>query len=125
MRKRIVIATLLGLICMWNGAFATEELQFAVSKEKIDLVRIWIYPNGGYGVDIELKPQYQKEFSVLTGANKGRKLQILLSGQPLITATIDAQITSGRIVVGKWDSPQQALKVVQEILLSGTESERY
>jgi preprotein translocase subunit SecD len=101
---------------MCNSALGTEQLQFEVN-DKIEIVKIWIYPNGNYAVDIALKHQYAKELSTLTGTNIGKPLQILLSGQLLIGAVIHARSDSGTIRVGEWKSPQQALKVVEELLL--------
>ena len=93
------------------------EPQFEITKSRIDLVQIWILPDGHYTVDVELKPEYRAEFSNLTGANVGKRLAIVLSGQVLMNPIIKSKIDSGRIGAGVWNSPAQALKIAEQLLL--------
>jgi hypothetical protein len=65
MKMHITTILVLGVLYVSGSVLGDEALQFEIAKGKIDLVRIWIYPNGQYGVDLELKPPYQKEFAGL------------------------------------------------------------
>lgn len=122
MKKYIIAAFLLTLLSMGSNALGIEELQFEITKDKIDLIQIWILPDGHYTVDVELKPEYRTEFSTLTGTNVGKRLAIVVSGQVLMNPIIKSKIDSGRIGAGVWDSPAQALKIAEQLLLenSGT-----
>ena len=117
MKKHVIAAFLLTLLFMVSGALGSEELQFEITKDKIDLVQIWILPDGHYTVDVELKPEYRTQFSTLTGTNVGRRLAIVVSGQVLMNPIIKSKIDSGRIGAGVWDSPAQALKIAEKLLL--------
>ena len=115
-KKYIIVAFLLALLSMGSTALGGEELQFEITKDKIDLVQIWILPDGHYSVDVELKPEYRTEFSTLTGTNLGKRLAIVVSGQVLMNPIIKSKIDSGRIGAGVLDSPDQAIKIAAQLL---------
>jgi len=115
-KKYMIVAFLLALLSMGSTTLGGEELQFEITKDKIDLVQIWILPDGHYSVDVELKPEYRTEFSTLTGTNLGKRLAIVVSGQVLMNPIIKSKIDSGRIGAGVYDSPTQALKVAGQLL---------
>ncbi len=116
MKKYRIVVFLLALLSMGSTALGGEELQFEITKDKIDLVQIWILPDGHYSVDVELKPEYRTEFSTLTGTNLGKRLAIVVSGQVLMNPIIKSKIDSGRIGAGVLDSPEQALKIAAQLL---------
>jgi preprotein translocase subunit SecD len=116
-KKYVIAAFFLILLSTGSTALGREELQFEITRDKIDLVQIWILPDGHYTVDVELKPEYRAEFSTLTGTNVGKRLAIVLSGQVLMNPIIKSKIDSGRIGAGVLDSPAQALKIAERLLL--------
>lgn len=117
MEKHIIVAFLLSLLSMESNALGIEELQFEITKGKVALIQIGILPDAHYTIDVELKPAYRTEFSTLTGTNVGKRLAIVMSGQVLMNPIIKSKIDSGRIGAGIWDSPAQALKIVEQLLL--------
>jgi preprotein translocase subunit SecD len=58
---------------------------------------------------------------LVTGNNRGKRLEIVLSGQLLTSAVIEAQVDSGRILIGKWDSPKETIRVVEDLLLDSSQ----
>jgi preprotein translocase subunit SecD len=114
MKSSIMIGiTLILITCSTTSA--TGQLEFE-TKGKIEIIKIWLYPNELYAVDIQLKDAYVRDFSSLTGANVGKRLQVLFSGKVILSTVIHAQNNAGLIRIGQWESPSQALKAVEGLL---------
>ena len=107
--------TILLFLLYGSTLWANGTLQYYITQEKVETAQVIDNKDGSYSVDIELKESYKKEFAKLTSKNIGKKLQIIFQGQILTEARIQIKINSGIIQVGKWTSPEDALKFIDTL----------
>lgn len=118
--KLIVIVSTLNFNIL--TACADEMIQYELSQDKIESVWVsaiegGIY-KGLYEVTVKLNEPNREVFSKLTGDNIGRKLEIVFQGHIFTSAVIKERIESGTMSLGKWNSEEEAKKIIEMIKLN-------
>lgn len=117
MVRRTVLAIMFSLLFLTNAALAGDTVQWKISGKQLMKIAIVHKSDGHYLVTVFFKDRYTNKFLSMVHANIGKQLQIVFGDHELTSTQIDINTAIGDIVVGEWESKEQAMDLLEQIFL--------
>jgi preprotein translocase subunit SecD len=113
--KTAILFAVLGAVVIGN-LFATDYVEYELNKDKIQKTRVVDAPEGRYAVGIELNTYEKELFRRITANNVGKRLAITYKGNVLIKPIVRDEISSGLMVIGDYETREEAEEFIGVIL---------